>query len=77
MRQKYVRVTEVRDDKFVLFDFAIGDPELSVELILPLEAFREFCAMHQAVVMTPAQSEKLDQQRLHWQKGGGTKPHAI
>jgi len=39
----FVNVRKVRNDGLVEFDFAIGDPELAVELILPNEAFREFC----------------------------------
>jgi phenol hydroxylase P0 protein len=41
---KYVRVTEERADGLVAFDFSIGWPELSVELMLPRAAFEEFCA---------------------------------
>jgi len=43
---RYVRVTEERADGLVAFDFAIGWPELSVELLLPRPAFEEFCATH-------------------------------
>jgi phenol hydroxylase P0 protein len=41
--KRYVRLTQVRADGFVEFEFAIGDPELAVELILPADAYREFC----------------------------------
>jgi len=41
--RKYVRITDAGDD-FVEFDFAIGWPDLSVELVLPRAAFEEFCA---------------------------------
>ena len=44
LRRRFVRLTQVRADGFVEFDYAVGDPELSVELILPAAAFREFCA---------------------------------
>jgi phenol/toluene 2-monooxygenase (NADH) P0/A0 len=44
---KYVRVTEVRDDGLVMFEFSIGWPEQMVELVLPQPAFDEFCATHQ------------------------------
>ena len=35
---RYVRVRQIVNDKFVEFDFAIGDPSLYVELVLPKEA---------------------------------------
>ncbi len=44
--RKFVRVQAVRDDGLVSFDFAIGWPELSVELMLPGPAFEAFCATH-------------------------------
>lgn len=43
---KFVRVTERRADGLVAFDFSIGWPELSVELLLPSAAFDAFCAAH-------------------------------
>ena len=44
--RKFVRVQAVRDDGLVSFDFAIGWPDLSVELMLPGPAFEAFCATH-------------------------------
>lgn len=41
---RFVRVTERRPDGLVAFEFAIGWPELTVELLLPAPAFDEFCA---------------------------------
>lgn len=46
-RRKFVRLIERRADGFVAFEFAIGWPELSVELLLPTAAFDEFCTTHQ------------------------------
>ena len=45
--RRFVRVTERRADGLVAFDFAIGWPELSVELLLPAAAFDEFCERNQ------------------------------
>ena len=45
--RKFVRVIDQRSDGLVAFEFAIGWPELSVELVLPRPAFEEFCATHQ------------------------------
>jgi phenol hydroxylase P0 protein len=44
--RKYVRVTQVREDGLVMFEFSIGWPEQMVELVLPKPAFDEFCAAH-------------------------------
>lgn len=52
LRQRYVRMIQVRPDGFVEFEFAIGEPGLAVELIMPAEAYREFCR-HNAVTELP------------------------
>ncbi len=48
---KYVRVTRRRDNGMVEFDFAIGEPELFAELVLPQSAFEEFCRMNAVIDM--------------------------
>lgn len=48
-RQCFVRVTHVRADGFIEFAFAVGDPQLSVDLILPTAAYHAFCAANGAV----------------------------
>lgn len=45
--RRFVRVLEQRADGLIAFEFAIGWPELSVELLLPAPAFAEFCAKNQ------------------------------
>jgi phenol/toluene 2-monooxygenase (NADH) P0/A0 len=49
--KRFVRLTQVRADGFVEFEFAIGDPELAVELILPADAYRDFCRDNHAVLI--------------------------
>lgn len=49
LRAKYVRLIERRPDGLVSFEFSIGWPELSVELMLPAAAFDEFCARHEVI----------------------------
>jgi len=44
---KFVRVTSEREDGLIAFEFSIGWPELVVELMLPPQAFAEFCAREQ------------------------------
>ncbi len=45
--RKFVRVTQVRDNGLVVFEFSVGWPEMAAELVLPRAAFNEFCATHQ------------------------------
>tara|TARA_B100000678_G_scaffold287131_1_gene293183 strand:- start:109 stop:387 length:279 start_codon:yes stop_codon:yes gene_type:complete len=51
-------VTGVTDRGIVQFDFVYGDPDLSVELVLPVAAFREFCGENRCLVTAadPAES---------------------
>jgi phenol hydroxylase P0 protein len=51
--RRFVRVTEERPDGLVAFDFSIGWPELSVELMLPRAAFDEFCAANHVIRLAP------------------------
>lgn len=48
---RYVRVRAVRPDGFVEFDFALGEPEIFVELILPTPAFDEFCSANHVTLL--------------------------
>lgn len=52
--RKYVRVCRQRPDGFIEFEFAIGDPELCVELMLPANAFHEFCLANDVILLEPA-----------------------
>lgn len=54
--RRYVRVCQQRADGFVEFEFAIGDPELAVELMLPEAAFHEFCLANEVILLDPALS---------------------
>lgn len=51
--KRFVRVRNLRDDGFVEFDFAMGEPELFVELMLRPEAFDEFCAANKVRFLPP------------------------
>lgn len=58
--RKFVRVNELRADGFVEFDFAIGEPELFVELIMPAPAFDEFCASNKVSFVDAKQQLKVN-----------------
>ncbi len=66
---RYVRVTGVRNNRFVEFDFSIGDPTLFVELMLPFQQFRQFCARQKAQELTTEQQAQVDYDRLKWRYG--------
>lgn len=65
----YVRVIGEREAGYVEFEFAIGDPELAVELVLHVSAFEEFCARHRVVHLDDEAGERLDYQRMKWRFG--------
>lgn len=56
--RRYVRVCNQRADGFIEFEFAIGDPALCVELMLPEAAFHEFCLANEVIVLEPVQSDE-------------------
>ena len=46
---RWIRVTDVKG-RFVLFEFTLGDPDLMVEMIMPVDALLEFCDAQHAVL---------------------------
>ncbi len=69
VRARYVRITRIRNNELVEFDFAIGEPELFVELILPLKAFEEFCAMNDVHHLSAEEAALVDYDKLKWRYG--------
>ncbi|EKZ99827.1 hypothetical protein D769_08397 [Cupriavidus sp. HMR-1] len=47
---RYVRVTG-RSERWVEFEFSIGDPQIYVELVMPPEQFQSFCAEQRAELL--------------------------
>lgn len=54
--QRYVRVVE-RDERWVEFEFSIGDPAIFVELVMPPAHFQQFC-VDQSAQTLPAPSDR-------------------
>ena len=69
---RYVRVRSPEDAHFVEFDFAINDPSLFVELVLPRDAFTTFCRANRVVPMSQAQMEAVDAEMEKWRYGEDT-----
>lgn len=59
LRRRYVRITAAEPGGMVTFEFAVGEPGLFVEMVMPRVVFDGFCA-DQGVVPThgglPAQA---------------------
>lgn len=65
----FARVLGVRLGRFIEFEYFLDDGILSVELILPLAAFNEFCRAQKATVLPPSEQEKsLEFDRLAWRE---------
>jgi phenol hydroxylase P0 protein len=69
---RYVRIRRVIDDKFIEFDFAIGDPSLYVELVLPKAAFDQFCQHNHVTLMSEEQAAAVDADMEKWRYGDDT-----
>jgi len=66
---RYVRITERMANGCIAFDFAVGSPDLFVELVLPEDAFEAFCRTNRAVHMTPEESAIVDREMRKWRYG--------
>ena len=64
----YVHITG-RRGRFVEFDFAIGSPDLAMELIMPEELFKEFCERYHVITLNDQQIETIDSERAEWRYG--------
>ncbi len=64
--KKFVRVIGTRLGKYVEFEFSVNDADLTVELILPFEAFDEFCALQNAAVLPPEPAVVGKLEQLAW-----------
>ena len=51
--RRFVRVCGTRTGCFIEFEFAIGEPEVFVEMLLSPAAFTEFCATNQVDMLPP------------------------
>lgn len=70
--RKFVRLIEQRADGLVEFEFAIGEPALCAEMLLPVAAFEAFCERN-AVVRLPPHGTAQDDNADDW---GWTLRHA-
>lgn len=66
---RWIRVRSEPDARFVEFDFAIGHPDLFVELVLPKDAFVQFCKHNQVVHMDEVMARQVDEDMVKWRFG--------
>jgi phenol hydroxylase P0 protein len=66
---RYVRVRGETASGFIEFDFAIGDPSLYVELVLPRGAFDIFCERNDVVFMSDEEAAAVDADMEKWRYG--------
>ncbi|HBO12858.1 MAG TPA: phenol hydroxylase [Halieaceae bacterium] len=66
---RYVRVRGETASGFIEFDFAIGDPSLYVELVLPKGAFDIFCERNGVVFMSEEEAAAVDADMEKWRYG--------
>jgi Phenol hydroxylase subunit len=64
----FVRVKGARLGRFIEFEFSINDDDLTIELVLPVSAFREFCAT-QNVTILPSGASAEEAERAAWRSG--------
>ncbi len=69
LKNKYVRVTGVKDDKFIEFDFSIDYPEIFVELVLPIEMFQTFCTNNNVKILDAENDTQAEYDRMLWRIG--------
>lgn len=69
---KYIRIRSEPDARFVEFDFAIDDPALFVELVMPPGAFEVFCENNNVVHMSQEQKDIVDAEMDKWRYGEDT-----
>lgn len=67
-RQRWVLVTGIRR-QFVEFEFTVGDPDLTVNLIMPRDAFEEFCRTNQATLLPMDEDTAKAYEQLGWRSG--------
>lgn len=68
--RKFVRVMRTLPSGLIEFEFAVGDPDVAVELVMPKAAFEEFCAANRVELVSAAKAGPADADAadadFHW-----------
>ncbi|THF55179.1 phenol hydroxylase subunit [Pseudothauera rhizosphaerae] len=70
--RRFVRVSGERPNGLVEFDFAVGEPELFVEMILSREAFEEFCTGNEVQMLPPREGVEGEIGDWDWRMSDAT-----
>ena len=70
--RRFVRQRGERANGFIEFDFAIGEPEVFIEMILDPEAFADFCAINQVEMLAPEAVGSAEQSDWDWRLADAT-----
>ncbi len=65
----FVKIKGTRLGRFIEFEFSINDEDLTIELVLPVSAFREFCVMQNATILPSDASAEEEAERAAWRAG--------
>ncbi len=66
LSRKFVRLVEHRADGLVEFEFSIGDPELYAEMMLPADAYEDFCRINAVTLLEGDRAEDEQDSGLGW-----------
>ena len=69
LTRRFVRFRALNEKGFVEFDFAIGDPSLSVELVMKEADYAQFCETNHAIVLGDEAGAVLDRDQMKWRFG--------
>lgn len=70
--RRFVRLHGERANGFIEFDFAIGEPELFLEMILDPEAFAEFCLSNQVEMLAADAGKTSEPSDWDWRLADAT-----
>ena len=68
-QKRCVRITNMDRQGFVEFHFSLDDPALYLEMILPDDAFNEFCRTNQVIFLSDEKAQEVEAQQLKWRYG--------
>jgi phenol hydroxylase P0 protein len=68
-RRCLVRFGRLNEHGIVEFSFGVDSAELMVDLVLPLDAYREFCRVNHVVHLTREEEAALDRDQTKWRYG--------
>jgi phenol/toluene 2-monooxygenase (NADH) P0/A0 len=65
----YVHITNKKRAGFVEFNYSINDPSLFLEMILPTDAFEDFCEKNSVIFLSPEEVMAVERQQEKWRDG--------